>query len=110
MIDNLLGGVLWAGLTAQERDRKDYWARATYAELCLLVNPIETVRKEYSATVAAANRDWFALDSTCQTLCLLRDLQFRPRRPLPRWRSSSARSPAAPAIPARARCFSSAAT
>ena len=78
VIDNLLGGVLWAGLTAQERDRKDYWARATYAELCLLVNPIETVRKEYSANVAAANRDWFALDSTCQTLCLLRDLQFRP--------------------------------
>ncbi len=78
IIDNLIGGVLWAALTAQERDRKDYWARASYAELCLLVNPLDTVRKEYSATVAAADRDWFALDSTCQTLCLLRDLEFRP--------------------------------
>ena len=29
VIDNLTGGVLWAGLTAQERDRKDYWARAS---------------------------------------------------------------------------------
>jgi hypothetical protein len=43
-----------------------------------MVNPIATIRKEYSATVAAANRDWFALDSTRQTLTLLRDLEFRP--------------------------------
>ena len=78
VIDNLTGGVLWASLTAQERDRKDYWARASYAELCLLVNPLESVRKEYGHTVAAANRDWFALDSTRQTLTLLRDIDFRP--------------------------------
>ena len=78
LIDNLVGGVLWAALTAQERSRKDYWARASYAELCLLVNPLDTVRKEYGATAAAANRDWFALDSSRQTLCLLRDLEFRP--------------------------------
>ena len=100
VIDNLLGGVLWAGLTAQERDRRDYWARATYAELCLLVNPIETVRKECSATVAAANRDWFALDSTCQTLCLLRDLQFRPAETAAAVEILERGSPAAPAIPA----------
>lgn len=78
VIDNLTGGVLWASLTAQERDRKDYWARASYAELCLLVNSLESVRKEYGHTVAAANRDWFALDSTRQTLTLLRDIDFRP--------------------------------
>ncbi|MBS0542365.1 MAG: DUF4071 domain-containing protein [Proteobacteria bacterium] len=78
VIDNLIGGVLWAALTAQERDRKDYWARASYAELCLLVNPLDAVRQEYGATVAAANRDWFALDSSRQTLALLRDLEFRP--------------------------------
>ncbi|MDI3491231.1 MAG: hypothetical protein PWP11_2508 [Thauera sp.] len=78
LIDNLVGGVLWAALTAQERSHKDYWARASYAELCLLVNPLDTVRREYGATAAAANGDWFALDSSRQTLCLLRDLEFRP--------------------------------
>jgi tetratricopeptide (TPR) repeat protein len=78
VIDNLIGGVLWASLTAQERDRKDYWARASYAELCLLVNPKDAVLREYRTAVAAANRDWFALDSTRQTLTLLADLQFRP--------------------------------
>jgi tetratricopeptide (TPR) repeat protein len=78
VIDNLIGGVLWAALTAQERDRKDYWARASYAELCLLLNPIDSVRREFSAAVAAANSDWFALDSSRQTLVLLRDLGYRP--------------------------------
>lgn len=76
--DNLIGGVLWASLTAQERNGKDYWARATYAELCLLVNPIETVKTEYRNAVAAANGDAFALDSSRQTVLLLRDLEFRP--------------------------------
>lgn len=78
VVDNLIGGVLWAALTAQERDEKDYWAKASYAELCLLVNPYEAVVKEYRSVAAAAKGDWFALDSTRQTLTLLRDLQFRP--------------------------------
>ena len=78
VIDNLIGGVLWASLTAQQREKKDYWARASYAELCLLVNPKESVVREYRSAVAAANGDWFALESTRQTLHLLRDLQFRP--------------------------------
>jgi tetratricopeptide (TPR) repeat protein len=78
IIDNLTSGVLWAALSAQKRDPKDYWAKASFAELCLLVNPLATVQREYRSTVAAAQGDWFALDSTRQTLLLLRDLQFRP--------------------------------
>ena len=78
MLDNLSGGVLWAALSAQKRDRKDYWARASFAELCLLLNPKANVQREYRSTVAAAQRDWFALESTRETLTLLRDLQFRP--------------------------------
>lgn len=78
LVDNLVGGVLWSALSAQERNEKDYWARASYAELCLLVNPLVTVQREFRTTVAAANRDWFALDSTRQTLTVLRDLEFRP--------------------------------
>jgi tetratricopeptide (TPR) repeat protein len=78
VLDNLTGGVLWAALSAQKRDPKDYWAKASFAELCLLVNPRESVVKEYRNTAAAAKGDWFALDSTRQTLSLLNDLQFRP--------------------------------
>ncbi len=78
VVDNLIGGVLWAALTAQQRDEKDYWAKASYAELCLLVNPHEAVVKEFRNVATAAKGDWFALDSTRQTLTVLRDLQFRP--------------------------------
>ncbi len=78
LIDNLAGGVLWAALSAQQREPKDYWARASFAELCLLLNPKAAVQREYRSTVAAAQRDRFALESTRETLLLLRDLQFRP--------------------------------
>ena len=78
LLDNLAGGVLWAALSAQQRDPKDYWAKASYAELCLLLNPLAAVVREYGAVAAAAKGDWFALDSTRQTLALLQDLEFRP--------------------------------
>lgn len=78
LIDNLTGGVLWAALSAQKRDPKDYWARASFAELCLLLNPLPAVQREYRAAVAAARGDRFALQSSRETLLLLRDLQFRP--------------------------------
>ncbi|MEO8297776.1 MAG: tetratricopeptide repeat-containing protein, partial [Burkholderiales bacterium] len=85
-IATLAGGVAWACLSAQERDKANgaqdtsdrYWARASYAELCLLLHPLERIKREYRIALAAANRDWFALDSTRQTLLLLRDLEFRP--------------------------------
>jgi tetratricopeptide (TPR) repeat protein len=85
-IDTLAGGVGWACVSAQGRDKANgaqdtsdrYWARASYAELCLLLYPLERVLREYRIALAAANRDWFALDSTRQTLLLLRDLEFRP--------------------------------
>jgi hypothetical protein len=38
------------------------------------------VIKEFRAAAAAANKDWFALDSTRQQLLLLRDLGFRPEQ------------------------------
>jgi tetratricopeptide (TPR) repeat protein len=34
VVANLIGGVLWASLTAQDRDKEDYWARVSYAKLC----------------------------------------------------------------------------
>ena len=77
-IDRLRGGALWACVTAQHRNPGDYWARASLAELLLLSHPKEVVVRKYQAAVAEANQDWFALDSTRQTLALLYDLEFRP--------------------------------
>jgi tetratricopeptide (TPR) repeat protein len=78
MLDNLVSGVAWSTLSAVRRNPKDYWAKASFAELSLLVNGKEAVQADFRTAVAAANRDWFALDSTRQTLTLLRDLEYRP--------------------------------
>ena len=77
-IERLRGGALWASLTARQRDPADYWARSSLAEVHVLAAPKDVVVRKYLAAVAAANQDWFALDSTRQTLVLLRDLGFRP--------------------------------
>ncbi|HWH82245.1 MAG TPA: tetratricopeptide repeat protein, partial [Burkholderiaceae bacterium] len=77
-LERLRGGALWACLTAQQRDPADFWARASLAELLLLSQPKEVVVRKYQAAAAQANQDWFALDSTRQTLRLLQDLDFRP--------------------------------
>jgi tetratricopeptide (TPR) repeat protein len=77
-LERLRGGALWACLTAAQRDPNDYWARASLAEAVLHDQPKEVIARKYLAAVAAANQDWFALDSTRQTLALLLDLDYRP--------------------------------
>jgi tetratricopeptide (TPR) repeat protein len=76
--ETLLGGVRWAVASALALAPRDYWARASQAMLSLLCFDATAVQRDHKAAVAAADRDWFALDSTLQSLALLRDLGFRP--------------------------------
>ena len=78
VLERLRGGALWSCVTAQQRDPADYWARASLAAVTLLAEPKDVVVHKFLAAVAAANQDWFALDSTRQTLSLLLDLDYRP--------------------------------
>ncbi len=100
--DLLLAGVRWAVASALARSPKDYWARATQAEASLLCFDQAAVVRDWRAAMAAANRDWFALDSSRQTLAR--------RRPPPRWPSSTPRSDARRSPSSRARCCCSPAT
>lgn len=75
-IEAMRHGVSWAAECALLEDRRNYWARATLAELELLTADIETVRRACQDATAVAG-DWFALDSSKQQLCLLHDLGFR---------------------------------
>ena len=72
------GGVRWAVRGALEKDAKDYWARATLAELEVLMNTRDAVDDAYKAAVAVADKDWFKLTSSRDQLQLLKDLGFRP--------------------------------
>ena len=78
LTDRLLAGLRWAIASALERAPKDYWARASLAELSLLCFGADAVRRDWKNAVAASNKDWFALDSSRQTLQLLSELGFRP--------------------------------
>lgn len=72
------GGVRWAVRTALEKDPKDYWARATLAELEGLSNKKEVIEAALKSAVAVADKDWFKLNSSREQLLLYRDLGFRP--------------------------------
>jgi tetratricopeptide (TPR) repeat protein len=72
------GGVRWAVRGSLRQNPSDYWARVTGADLTLLSGDKPAVQRAYGDAVAAAEKDWFALDSSRQQLMLLNQLGFRP--------------------------------
>ena len=58
--------------------RQLYWAKATLGDLEVLDGTPETVKAAYKEAIARNDKDWFALNSTCAQLQLLKDLGFRP--------------------------------
>jgi tetratricopeptide (TPR) repeat protein len=76
--EEIEGGVRWAVRAALDKDSKDYWARATLAELEGLSNKKEVIEAALKSAVAVADKDWFKLNSSREQLLLYRDLDFRP--------------------------------
>ena len=77
----LEGGVRWAvcsALSKETSDCKDFWARVTMADLELLLSDRATIEKAYAHAAAAAEKDWFALNSSWQQLDMLQALGYRP--------------------------------
>jgi len=75
------GAVRWAAhaeLARETGDQKNFWARATLADLEVLLNDKQAVEDAYRFAVAAADKDWFALNSSWQQLSMLKALGFRP--------------------------------
>lgn len=77
-LERLRGGVRWACHAELIASPRSYWARVSQAELCLYSDTLAAVKQEFAKAVALADGDRFALDSTRQTLTMLRELQFRP--------------------------------
>ena len=76
-VNAMEAAVRWAIYGALKKNDRDYWARATLAELELLVSDSRKVGRAYRDAVAVADRDWFALDSSRQQLLLYKDLGFQ---------------------------------
>lgn len=80
---DLAGGVRWAVQSALAKEtlkKKDYWARVTMGDLEVLVGETKAVQEAYRRAMAAAQGDWFALNSSWQQLLILKDLGFRPEQ------------------------------
>lgn len=77
-LERIRGGVRWACHAALQAAPKSYWSHASQAELSLYSEPLACVQQKFGKAVALADGDGFALDSTHQTLAMLRDLEFRP--------------------------------
>jgi hypothetical protein len=72
------GAIRWAAYAAMERDRNDYWPRATWGDCEVLSGQQTAIERAYRDAVVVADRNWFKLDSTRQQLSILQDLGFRP--------------------------------
>lgn len=72
------GAVRIAVDAALVADPGDYWALATRAELETLRGTPASAKTAWQVAVVAAKEDWFNLDSSLQTLILLRQLGVRP--------------------------------
>ena len=81
MLQALEGGVRWSvksALAKEPKYSKDFWARVTLGDLEVLMSDTQIVEKTYKCAILAAEKDWFALDSSRQQLLMLRQLGFRP--------------------------------
>ncbi|PLX76016.1 MAG: hypothetical protein C0607_05555 [Azoarcus sp.] len=74
----LSDGLQWSIGAALALMPDDYRVRSSDAEYCLLQGDLAHVREAYRHATAVAGGDWHTLDSSRRSLCLLRDLGFRP--------------------------------
>jgi len=62
-----------------ERDEQQrFWSQATLGDLEVLIGTPDTIKSAYKEAIAKNDKDWFALNSSCAQLQLLKDLSFRP--------------------------------
>ncbi len=73
----LLGGIRWAAYSEHARE-PNYWAASTLGDLAVLSDSPQQVSDAYKEAIRLIESNWFALDSTRQSLDMLRQLGFRP--------------------------------
>jgi hypothetical protein len=75
---HIMAGAVRFAAEYETDPRQVYWAKATLGDLEVLEGTPESVKAAYKEAIAKNDKDWFALNSTCAQLQLLKDLGFRP--------------------------------
>jgi len=73
-----MAGAVRFSAECESNDGRLFWSEATIGDLEVLVGTPKTVETAYKDAITKNDKDWFALNSSCAQLQLLKDLGFRP--------------------------------
>jgi tetratricopeptide (TPR) repeat protein len=76
-IDLMAGAVRFAA-ECEPNESQRFWSQVTLGDLEVLIGTPDTVKTAYKEAIVKNDKDWFALNSSCAQLQLLKDLGFRP--------------------------------
>ena len=76
-IDLMAGAVRFAA-ECEPNESQRFWSQVTLGDLEVLIGTADTVKTAYKEAIVKNDKDWFALNSSCAQLQLLKDLGFRP--------------------------------
>lgn len=74
----MFAGAVHFSADCERRRDAEYWAKATLADLQVLLGDPLSAEEAYKGAVAANNNNWFALDSSLEQLKMLQSLGFEP--------------------------------
>lgn len=74
----LMAGAVRFAAECEPHESQRFWSQATLGNLEVLIGTPDTVKAAYKEAIAQNDSDWFALNSSCAQLQLLKDLGFRP--------------------------------
>ena len=76
-VDLMAGAVRFAA-ECEPNESQRFWSQVTLGDLEVLIGTPDTVKTAYKEAIVKNDKDWFALNSSCAQLQLLKDLGFRP--------------------------------
>lgn len=74
---DLIAGAVRFAAECELNESQRFWSQTTLGDLEVLIGTPDTVKAAYKEAIAKNDKDWFALNSSCAQLQLLKDLGFR---------------------------------
>jgi tetratricopeptide (TPR) repeat protein len=74
----LMAGAVRFAAGCEPHESLRFWSQVTLGDLEVLMGTPDSVRAAYKEAIAKNDKDWFALNSSCAQLQLLKNLGFRP--------------------------------
>lgn len=73
-----MAGAVRFAAECEKKPNELFWSKATLGDLEVLVGTPDTVEVAYKEAITVNGKNWFAFESCCAQLRMLRELDFRP--------------------------------